>query len=107
MDLVGPLEFSSAAIAESVSEKDFPFATLAEEPLLLNVLCHSDSFGPHFSGNRRESDMLLYAAQSSKSCRPGPWLSQYHSKMPPEGSVWVVYCWVFRYPNASGHVNLN
>ena len=90
MDLVGPLDFSPAAIAESIVEEDFPFATLAEEPFLLNIFCYSDRVSLRFGGNQEESDMLLYAVLSSKSCRLRPWLSQHHSKMPTEGSAWAL-----------------
>ena len=55
LDLVGPLDLSSATVAELVAQEYFPFATFAEEPfLLLKILCHGDSVGPRFSGKRVE-----------------------------------------------------
>jgi hypothetical protein len=92
-----PLDFSTAAIAESAVEEDFPLAVFAEKPLLLlKFLCYGDSVGPRFSGNREESDMLLYAAVSSKSCRLRWGVSQYHSKTPTEDYHYAAYCRFFR-----------
>jgi len=90
LHLVWPLNLSTAAVAEFVIEKDFPFTILAEEPfLLLKFLCHGDTVGPHLGGKLEGSDMLLYAVVSSKSCELRWLLSQYHSKTPIEGSLYV------------------
>jgi hypothetical protein len=67
LDLVWPLDLSTAAVAELVAEEDFTFAIFAEKPfLLLKFLGYGDLLRPRFSANREGSDMLLYAAVSSK-----------------------------------------